>query len=70
MFVNNTLATDDKYSFFNRDNSTKPIQIQLSNDKKKFLLIFFCVFQIYIKILNIFEKIDDPQSLCIAGIND
>ena len=49
MFVNNTLATDDKYSFFNRDNSTKPIQIQLSNDKKKFLLIFFCVFQIYIK---------------------
>ena len=39
----NTLATDEKYPVFNRDNLTIPIQMQLSQKEKvlpNFLLLF------------------------------
>ena len=34
----NTLATDEKYPVLNRDNLTIPIQMQLSQKKKHFLI--------------------------------
>ena len=36
-----TLTADDKYSLLNRDNFTKPIQIQLSEKQKAFSQVFF-----------------------------
>ena len=39
----NTLATDEKYPFLNRENLTIPIQMQLSQ-KKKFFSQFFALF--------------------------
>ena len=35
LFVN-TLTVDDKYSLFNRDNLTQPIQMHLSQKEKTF----------------------------------
>ena len=39
----NTLSADGKYSLFNRDNLTQPIQMQLSRKQKTFSE-FFCAF--------------------------
>ena len=36
-----------------------------SSKTKNFLSIFFCLFQIYIKILTFLKK-NDPHSLCIS----
>ena len=46
------LAADDKYSVLNRDNSTQPIQMQLSQ-KQKFFRDFFLNVSILVQILNI-----------------
>ena len=47
-----TLAADDKYSLLNRDNSTQPIQMQLSQ-KQKFFRNFFLNVSNLVQILNI-----------------
>ena len=36
---------------------------------KNLFLVFFCVFQSYIKF-STFSKKDDPHSLCVSEIND
>ena len=38
--VVNTLATDDKYSLLNKDNSTQPIQMQLPQKQNIFSEFF------------------------------
>ena len=39
--VVNTFTADEKYSLFNRNNLTQPIQMQLSQKQKIFSAIFF-----------------------------
>ena len=48
LFVN-TLTADDKHYLLNRDNLMPPVQMQLSQKRKTFSEIFFCVLKIYIK---------------------
>ena len=43
LFIN-TLSADGKYSLFNRDNLTQPIQRQLSRKQKPFSEFFFAFF--------------------------
>ena len=59
-----TLTADDMYSVINRTNLTQPIQMQLSQKYKTFL-IFFCIFQMFI-MFRTFLKKDDPHILCIS----
>ena len=54
LFIN-TLSADNMYSFFNRENLTQPIQMQLSR-KEKIFLNFFLHFWYLIEILNISKK--------------
>ena len=51
----NTLTTDDKFSLFNKDNLTQPIEMDMPKKQKK-NFIFFRIFEIYLKILNILKK--------------
>ena len=48
LFVN-TLAASDKYSLYNRDNLTQPIQMPLSQTQKTFLSFDFSIFEFQIK---------------------
>ena len=45
LFVN-TLTADQKYSPLNRDSLTQPTQMQLSQNEKIFVRIFFSTFEI------------------------
>ena len=54
LFIN-ALSADDKYSLFNRDNLTQPIQIQVSRKEKSFSN-FLLHFWNLVSIFNIFEK--------------
>ena len=54
LFVS-TLNADDKYSLRNSNNLPQPIQMQLSNQKKKFPQAFCSISEIYIKVFNIFK---------------
>ena len=49
---NVNIAADDKYSLLNRDNSSQPIQMQLSQ-KQKFFRNFFLNVSNLVQILNI-----------------
>ena len=63
----NTLAADDNYCLFNKDNLTEPIQMQSSKIKKK-ISERFCAF---LKSRSNFEhlwKKDDCHKLCISKI--
>ena len=51
----NTLAADDNYCLFNKDNLTEPIQMQSSKIKKKFRSAFVHFWNLD-QILNIYEK--------------
>ena len=51
----NTLAVDEKYLVFQRDNLTRPIQMQLSQQQKN-ILNFFSAFLKYIWNFERFEK--------------
>ena len=51
----NTLAADEKYPVLNRDNLTKPIQMQLSQ-KQKNSAQFFAAFSKSILNFKYFEK--------------
>ena len=56
----NTLAVNDKHYLLNRDNLTRPIQIQLSQKQKIFSEFFFA----FLKTLLNFKpltKRDDPH---------
>ena len=55
----NTLSADGKYSLFNRDNLTQPIQMQLSRKQKTFSE-FFCAF---LKSSSNFEHFEKKMTL-------
>ena len=63
------MSGDGKYSLFNRDHLTKPIQMQLSGKEK-----IFCDFvATFLKCSLNFEhflKKDDPHCSCISEITD
>ena len=65
----NTLATDEKYPFLNRENLTVPILMQLSQKQKTFAE-FFPEFLKSKLNFQYFEKKDDPRSFCISEITD
>ena len=43
------LTVEDKYYLLNRDNLTRPIQMQLYQKQKKISQIFSCISKIYAK---------------------
>ena len=65
----NTLVADEKNPVLNRNNSTIPIHIQLSETKKTFSQ-FFAAFLKYRLNFKHFEKKDDPHSFCISEYTD
>ena len=65
----NTLSVDGKYSPLNRDNLTRPIQMQLSWKQKTFS-DFFSAFLKSSWNFERFLKKDDPHSWCISEITD
>ena len=65
----NTLAADEKYPVVNRDNSTIPIQMQLSQRQKSFAH-FFAAFYKSAMNFKYFEKKDDRHRFCISKIAD
>ena len=65
----NTLSPDGKYSLFNRENLTQPIQIQLPRIQKSFSH-FFSEFFIGSTNFEHFLKKDDPCCWCISEITD
>ena len=65
----NTLSADGKYSLFNRDNLTQPIQMQLSRKQKTFSE-FFCAFLKSSLNFEHFQKKDDSHSWGISKITE
>ena len=65
----NTLASDGKYPVLNRDNLTRPIQMQLSH-KQKTLSQFFAPFLKSSLNFKYFFKKDDLQRFCISETTD
>ena len=63
------MAADDKYSFLNRENLTKPIEILLSQRQNSFS-IFLSTFPKSTLKFEYFQRKDDPHSLCISEITD
>ena len=65
----NTVSADGKYSLFNKDNLTQPIQIELSRKQKTFSEYFSAFLKFNLKFEHIKKK-DDPHSWCISEITD
>ena len=65
----NTLSVDGKYSLFNRDNLTQPIQMQLSRKQKTFSDFFSAFFKSSLNFEHFLKK-DDPHCWCISEITD
>ena len=65
----NTLSADRKYSLFNRDNLTQPIQMQLSLKQKTFYQFFAAFLKSSLNFEHIFKK-DDLNCWCISEIAD
>ena len=65
----NTLSADGKYSLFNRDNLTQPIQMQVSRKQKTFSQFFsaFLKSSLYFKH---FEQKDDSHSWGVSKITE
>ena len=61
MLFLNTLRKDEKHYLPNRDNSTQPIQMQLSKKQKSFSQIFFAFLNSLMNFKPL-TKIDDPHS--------
>ena len=57
----NTLSADGKYSLFNRDNLTQPIQMQLSQKEKGFSEFSAAFLKDSLNFEYFFKK-DDPPS--------
>ena len=68
LFVN-TLTADDKYSFFNRENLTQPIQMELSQKQKPFPQFFSRILKSSWNFQH-FQQIDDAHSWCISQNTD
>ena len=65
----NTLSADGKYSPFNRDNLTQPIQMQLSRKQKTFSKFFSAFFKSSLNFEHFLKK-DDPHCSSISEITD
>ena len=65
----NRLSADGKYSLFNRDNLTQPIQMQLSRKQKTFSQ-FFCSFLKSTLNFEHSQRKDDSHSWGISEITD
>ena len=65
----NTLSGVGKYSLFNRDNLTQPIEMQLSRKQKTFSE-FFCAFLKSSLNFEHFQKKDDSHSWGISKITE
>ena len=66
----NTLSADGKYSLFNRDNLTQPIQMQLSRKQKTFSE-FLCAFsKSNLNFEHFQKKKHEPHSWCICEIRN
>ena len=65
----NTLNAHGKYSLFNRDNLTQPIQMQVSRKQKTFSH-FFSAFLKSSLNFEYFLKKDDAHSWCIFDITE
>ena len=65
----NTVIADDNYSLVNRDNSTQPIQIQLSQ-KEDLFSWFFSAFLKFSLNFEHFQQKDDPHSRCFLKITN
>ena len=65
----NTLSGDGKYSLFNRDNLTQPIQKQLPQKQKTFSKFFSAFLKSSLKFEH-FEKKDDSHSRGISEITE
>ena len=63
------MAADDKYSLFNRDSLTQPIQMQLSRRQKTFSA-FFTEFLKSSLNFEPSQKKDDSHSWAISKITD
>ena len=57
LFVN-TLTVDDKHYMLNRDNLTKPIQLQLSQKEKAFYQFFFAFLKSILNYKHLPKKDD------------
>ena len=66
LFIN-TLSADGKYSLFNTDNLTQPIQMQLSRKQKTFSDFFSAFLKSSLNFKH-FQKKDEPNSWCISEI--
>ena len=60
LFIN-TLSADGKYSLFNRDNLTQPIQMQLSRKQKTFSQFFAAFLKCSLNFEH-FQTKDDSHS--------
>ena len=67
LFVN-TWTAGHKFSLLNRDKSTQAIQMQLSKNKKLFLIFYF-ILKMCLKFWTLSRK-DAPKSWCISEITD
>ena len=65
----NTLAADDRYPVLNKENSTIPIQMQLSQKKKLFLKFFPRFLKSRLNFEH-FEKKCEPHRHCISEVTD
>ena len=65
----NTLIGDGKYSLFNRDNLTQPIQMQVSRKQETFSQFFAAFLKSSLNFEH-FQKKDDCHSRGISEITD
>ena len=65
----NTPTVNDKYSLLSRDNLMQPIQMHLSQKQKSFCQLFCAFFKSKLNF-ELFQKKNDPHSLCISEITD
>ena len=68
LFIN-TLSANGKYSLFNRDNLTEPIQMQLSRKQKTFSEFFSAFLKSSLNFEH-FQKKDDSHSWGISKITE
>ena len=63
------MPADEKYPVLNRDNSTIPIQMQLSQKQESFPQLFSAFLKSTLNF-EYFEKKDDGESFCISEVRD
>ena len=63
------MAADENYPVLNRDNLTRPIEMQLSRKQKIFSEFFAVILKCRLNF-KYFEKKNDPHRFCISEITD